>query len=256
MAMYYEELLELAKTRRTVRAMKADPVPDELIDKAIDVARWAPTGFNLQPTEYIVLTDPKSRAAVKKIIDDWIDDDFYVLESTREAWQGPPWTLENRGRVACPPAPVYLLIVGDTRRRAGLPMNARYCVQKGDSIFESSLANTMTVLWLALASLGLAAQPVSAVKNARPQALLKQLLGLPEAIYVYEMLVVGYSASEEEPPAKLLRHLDEITHRGPEGAATFLSDEEVRTQIRKLRMGNVARHAGADDIERETGHGV
>ena len=161
--MYYEELLELAKTRRTVRAMKPDPVPDGLIDKAIEVARWAPTGFNLQPTEFMVLTDLESRTAVKKIIDDWIDDDFYALEATREAWQGPAWTLESRGRAACPPAPVYILIVGDTRRRAGLPMNARYCVQKGDSIFESSLANTMTLLWLALSSLGLAAQPVSAV---------------------------------------------------------------------------------------------
>ena len=254
--MDYDDLLRLAKSRRTIRALKPDAVPDELIDKALEVARWAPTGFNMQPAEFVVLTDPESRAAVKKIIDDWIDDDFYVLESTREAWQGPAWTLADRGRVACPPAPVYLLIVGDTRRRAGLAMNARYCVQKGDSIFESSLANTMTMLWLALTSLGLAAQPVSAVKNARPQALLKQLLGLPEAFYVYEMLVVGYSASEEEPPAKLVRHVDEIVHRGPESAGSFLSDEEVRRQIRKLRMGNVARHAGADDIERESGHGL
>ena len=81
-------------------------------------------------------------------------------------------------------------------------------------------------------------------------------MGLPEAIYVYEMLVVGYSALEEEPPAKLVRHVDEIVHRGPEGAGEILSDEDVRKQIRKLRMGNVARHAGADDIERETGHGL
>lgn len=241
--MYYDELLELAKTRRTIRALKPDPVPDELIEKALEVARWAPSGFNMQFAEFVVLTEAADRGAVKKIIDDWIEDDFYVLEATREPWQGPAWTLENRGRVACPASPVYILIVGDTRRRAGLPMNVRYCVQKGDSIFETSLANAMTYLWLALHSLGLGAQPVSAVKNERPQALIKQYLGLPEPIYVYEMLAVGYSALEEGPPAKLVRHLDEVVHKGPSAGGEFLSDEEVRKQIRKLRMGNVARHA-------------
>jgi nitroreductase len=246
--MDYEALLELAKSRRTIRVIKPAPVPDELIHKALEVARWAPTGFNLQPTEFVVLTDLESRTAVKKIVDDWIDDDFYALEATREAWQGPAWTLESRGRVACPLAPVYIVIVGDTRRRAGLPMNARYCVQKGDSIFESSLANSMTLLWLALTSLGLAAQPVSGVKNGRPQGLIKQALGLPDYIYVYELLAVGYSALEGEPPAKLVRHLDEIVHRGTGGDGTFLSDEEVRKQIRKLRMGNVARHADDADV--------
>jgi nitroreductase len=250
-AVYYEELLELAKNRRTVRAIKPDPVPGELIEKALEVARWAPTGFNLQPTEFVVLEDPQTRG-VKKIIDRWIDDDFYVLEATREPWQGPPWTLESRGRVACPPAPVYILMVGDTRRKAGLPMNARYCVQKGDSIFESSLANTMMCLWLALSSLGLGAQPVSAVKNERPQALIRQLLGLPQFIYVYEMLAVGYSALEEEPPTKLLRHLDEVVHKGAAADGEFLSEEDVRKQIRKLRMGNDARHSKADASRQDT----
>ena len=66
--MDYEALLELAKSRRTIRVIKPAPVPDELIHKALEVARWAPTGFNLQPTEFVVLTDLESRTAVKKIV--------------------------------------------------------------------------------------------------------------------------------------------------------------------------------------------
>ena len=244
--MHYDELLDLAKGRRTIRAIKPDPVAPEDIQKALEVARWAPTGFNLQPAEFIVLFDPDKRAAVKKIIDEWIEDDFYVLEATREPWQGPAWTLENRGRVTCPASPVYILIVGDVRRKAGLPMNARYCIQKGDSIFETSLADAFAYLWLGLHSVGLGAQPVSAVKNGRPQALIKQCLGLPESIYIYEMLAVGYSALEGDPPAKLMRRYEEVVHVDPAGEGVFLSDEEVRKQIRKLRMGNVARHATAE----------
>ena len=129
--MEYEELLELVRSRRTIRVIKPDPVPDETIEKALELARWAPTGFNMQPAEFLVLKDCGIARAVKKIVDDWIESDFYVLEATREAWQGPAWTLENRGRVDCPLAPVYILILGDTRRRAGLPMNARYCNAEG-----------------------------------------------------------------------------------------------------------------------------
>jgi nitroreductase len=245
----YEELLELARSRRTVRVIKPDPILDESIEKALEVARWAPTGFNMQPAEFLVLKDLGSRSAVKKIVDDWIDSDFYTLEATREEWQGPAWTLQNRGRVDCPFAPVYILILGDTRRRAGLPMNARYCTQKGDSIFESSLSNVFMYLWLAVHSLGLAAQPVSAVKNERVQGLVKHLLNLPDFIYVYELLAVGYSGLEGDPPAKLMRRLDELVHVGPAGDDEFPSEEELRKQIRKLRMGNVARHREADRAE-------
>ena len=123
--MHYDELLELAKSRRTIRAIKPDPVPMQDIEKALEVARWAPSGFNMQPAEFIVLLDPEKRAAVKRIIDEWIEDDFYAMEATREAWQGPAWTLENRGRVTCPAASVYILIVGDVRRKAGLSWRVR-----------------------------------------------------------------------------------------------------------------------------------
>jgi nitroreductase len=44
--MDYESLLELVKQRRTTHKFKPDPVPDEYIDKIIEVARWAPSGFN------------------------------------------------------------------------------------------------------------------------------------------------------------------------------------------------------------------
>ncbi len=245
----YEELLALAKSRRTTRAFKSDAVAPELVDQVLEVARWAPTGFNLQPAELLVLTDLELRAGVKKIVDDWIESDFYQLEATREAWQGPPWTLENRGRVACPLAPVYIIIAGDTRRKAGLPMNARFETPKGDSIFETSLADVFMYLWLAAHSLGLGAQPVSSVKNARVQGPLKRLLNLPDYLYLYEMLVIGYAANEGPPAAKLVRHLDDMVHRGVASDGEFAGDDDLRKQIRKLRMGNVARHQEAAGAE-------
>ena len=149
----------------------------------------------------------------------------------------------------CPLAPVIIAVVGDTRRRAGLPMAARYSQQKGDSIFESSLANAFMYLWLAAHSLGLAAVPVSGVKYPTVQGLVKALLNLPDFIYVYDLLLVGQSAMEGGPSGKLTRRLDEMVHRDRAANDEFLSEAELRRQIVKLRAGNVARHVEADKAE-------
>ena len=185
---------------------------------------------------------------IKKIVDDYKNADFFALEATREAWQGSPWAIDTHGVWDCPFAPVNILIMGDTRRRVGLPMAARYAKQKGDSIFESSLANAFMYMWLAAHALGLAAQPVSAVKYPKVQGLVKHLLNLPDFIYIYDIFLVGYSAMEGGPSAKLMRHLDEMVHHDRASDDEFLSEEELKKQIIKLRAGNVARHVEADRL--------
>jgi nitroreductase len=245
----YEQLLELFKGRRTLRAIKPDPIPDDLVEKLLEAARWAPTGFNMQPLEMLVVKDLDLRAAIKQIVDDYRNSDFFALEATREEWQGSPWTMETHGRFDTPLAPVFILIMGDTRRRVGLPMAARYSKEKGDSIFESSLSNAFLYMWLAAHSLGLAAQPISAVKYPKVQGLVKDLLDLPEFIYVYDIFLIGYSAMEGGPSAKLLRHLSEMVHYDRATHDDFLGEEELRKEIVKLRAGNVARHAEADKIK-------
>jgi hypothetical protein len=186
------------------------------------------------------------RAGIKKIVDDYRNSDFFALEATREEWQGSPWTMETHGRFDTPLAPVFIAITGDTRRRVGLPMAARHSKQKGDSIFESSLANAFMYMWLAASSLGLAAQPISAVKYPKVQGLVKHLLNLPDFIYLYDIFLIGYSAMEGGPSAKLMRHLNEMVHYDRVADDEFMSEETLRGEIKKLRAGNVARHAEAD----------
>ena len=53
--MNIDAFLELAKTRRSIRRFKSDPVPDELILKILEAARWAQSGGNSQPWEFIVI---------------------------------------------------------------------------------------------------------------------------------------------------------------------------------------------------------
>ncbi|HJW43297.1 MAG TPA: nitroreductase family protein [Geothrix sp.] len=51
------------ESRRTVRDFLPDPVPQEVLDRALDAARLAPSSSNLQPWEFVIIRDPKSRQA-------------------------------------------------------------------------------------------------------------------------------------------------------------------------------------------------
>jgi nitroreductase len=51
------------ESRRTVRDFLPDPVPQEVLDRALDAARLAPSSSNLQPWEFIIIRDPEARQA-------------------------------------------------------------------------------------------------------------------------------------------------------------------------------------------------
>lgn len=54
--------IDLLRSRRSTRHFRPDPVPPNLLDELLEAARWAPSGFNLQPTHFVVVTDPAVKA--------------------------------------------------------------------------------------------------------------------------------------------------------------------------------------------------
>ena len=56
--MQIDDFLELARKRRSIRKFKPDPVPDDYVQKILEAARWAMSGANGQPWEFIVIKDP------------------------------------------------------------------------------------------------------------------------------------------------------------------------------------------------------
>jgi 5,6-dimethylbenzimidazole synthase len=61
----YDMLLELVKTRMSVRKFRSDPIPEDTINKILEVARWAMSGANSQPWEFIVVTDPDTKKQLR-----------------------------------------------------------------------------------------------------------------------------------------------------------------------------------------------
>lgn len=58
--------LELATSRRSVRDFKPDAVPADVIDQLLEAARWAPSGYNLQPVLFVVVTQPDRKTALRR----------------------------------------------------------------------------------------------------------------------------------------------------------------------------------------------
>ena len=61
------ETLEAIRTRRSVRSFTAKPVSREMIEQLIDGARLAPTANNIQPWEFVVVTDQIARQRIANV---------------------------------------------------------------------------------------------------------------------------------------------------------------------------------------------
>lgn len=53
-----QDFLTLARTRRSIRRYRPDPVPEELLSQVLEAARWAPSAANSQPWHFLAVTDP------------------------------------------------------------------------------------------------------------------------------------------------------------------------------------------------------
>ncbi len=59
-----ETILDIIKRRRSVRRFDRRKIPDEEMEKILEAARWAPSGANVQPWRFIVVTRRETLAAL------------------------------------------------------------------------------------------------------------------------------------------------------------------------------------------------
>lgn len=243
--MDYDSLLHLVKKRRSIRRFKPEPVPDEMIDKIIEVARWAPSGFNMQPWEFVVVRKPELRKRIVEIIGEYWRQ-AKPMEETRESWQGRLWQLGGvvDSGMDYTTAPVYIILFGDSRTQVGQPMAQRYSPDRASLTLNSTLAGAFLYMHLAATTLGLASQWVSAVTTPYSHCMIKQLLGIPEEIIPCDMMALGYPAMK--PSDKFMRDPKKMVHYDDCGVDDFRTNEEVREHVKKARswvMGHLQRKA-------------
>ena len=98
-------------------------------------------------------------------------------------------------------------------------------------VYQSSLAGAFLYMHLAAASLGLASQWYTAASRPEAENEIRKIIGMPEALSIYDMMVVGYPAAPPIP--KELRSLTEMIHYDGCGPQDFRTDQQVIADAEK-----------------------
>ncbi len=61
------ELYEAMSTLRAVRRLRPDPIPEDVLERVLTAATWAPSGGNHQSWRIIVVKDPATKQALEDL---------------------------------------------------------------------------------------------------------------------------------------------------------------------------------------------
>jgi len=77
----HEQTVQFLRSRRSIRQFKDRPVDKAVLKRLIDIARYAPSGHNLQPVEWLVLGHRADLKRLSGIVVDWMR---WMLENMTE----------------------------------------------------------------------------------------------------------------------------------------------------------------------------
>jgi iodotyrosine deiodinase len=185
--------------RRTVREFSDRSIPAGVLEECIQAAGTAPSGANLQPWKFVVVTDPARRRRIREAAEDE-EREFYEHRAPQE-WLD---ALEPLGTDSEKPfletAPALIAIFGEAYR-----MNADGAKARSYYTLESvGLATGMLIA--AVHHAGLA----SLTHTPSPMKFLNEILERPDNERPFLLLVVGYPAEDAEVPDIQRKKLGEI----------------------------------------------
>ena len=187
----YDALLEVVKSRMTVRAFDASfVVPREHCEMILEAARHSPSGANAQPWHFIVVTDQKLKFRIMEY--------FREEQVARAKLKMKFPTPDYRGLAS---APGMIVVASDFRWVRAFPVLNdgseldRMYKQNAERILLQSVAAATMSAHLAAAALGYNVWWVTAIGQEKAQAAMKPLLGVPEELSVLDIMCFG-------PPAR------------------------------------------------------
>lgn len=196
--MRYDDFIELARQRRSIRKFTPEPVSDDEINKILEAGSLAPSGFNCQLWEFVVVRKEEFRHAI----------DEFVKEALGKAKKDEP---PKPGMTGFATAPAFILLYGDPRVRQFAPPHVRQEDEYWEFIKSASQSCAFQHMALAATSLGLGSMWVS-VFHRFPSVdkQTRKLLNIPEHLELFEMMAVGHS--DIKVPPKRLWPLEKLTH--------------------------------------------
>lgn len=234
--MNIDEFQLLVRQRRSIRGYdEKGEVTDEMIGLILNCARWAPSGGNGQPWEFLVVRDRAIRHQIA---------DYYLkqLEQKREMDMAVRGTAKMTGD-GFRRAPVHIVIMGDPRVKEAYPIRTK--LEKAESHFITGLANATLLIHLAATALGLASQYVSDANSPYMETMLKALLKIPEPLRIYHLVPIGFAKAQVEAPPR--RELAEIVHWEKYDMDKYRDDNHFNAFVRSATLQGAYGRRGMGD---------
>ncbi len=190
-----DDVFEVVHRQRACRVFRDDPVDDDVVERVLDAATFAPSAENRQPWVFVVVRDAAKRSAIGAL--------------TRQAWDGGGRThsegrlspglladVETGAQGGVAGAPVLVVVCGDTRL--------------GDRrVLEASVFPAIQNLLLAATALGLGSSLTTLPLVFGEQ--LSSITALPDGVVPMAVIPLGWPARPLSPPRRL--PVGEKTHR-------------------------------------------
>ena len=194
------EFYEDVARRRTVREFSDRPVPRDLIEMALKAAGTAPSGANLQPWHFVVVSGPETKKKIREAAE--VEErEFYEHRASAEwlAALAPLGTDEHKPFLETAP---YLIAVF-LQKYGELPDGRK--VKHYYPTESTGLATGLLIT--ALHRAGLA----TLTHTPSPMKFLNEILHRPKSERPFLLLVVGYPAEDARVPDIERKELDEFS---------------------------------------------
>jgi iodotyrosine deiodinase len=184
-ASFYEQM----RRRRTVRQFSNRPVPREIIEQCIRAAATAPSGANLQPWHFVVVSDSSVKRRIR-LAAEQEEREFYQRRAPREWLEALAALGTDESKPFLETAPFLIAVF--VERYGRLPDGR----QVKNYYPMESVGIATGILITAIHQVGL----VSLTHTPSPMKFLNEVLQRPSNESCFLLLVVGYPADDAVVP--------------------------------------------------------
>jgi nitroreductase len=193
------EFYDSMRRRRTVREFADRPVPREIIEDCLRAAGTAPSGANMQPWHFVVVSDTAIKRKIR-VEAEKEEYDFYHHKAPQEWLDALAPLGTNEHKPFLEEAPVLIVIFAE---RYGLLLDGR---KVKHYYTQESVGIAAGILITAIHHAGL----VSLTHTPSPMGFLNDILDRPSHERPFLILVVGYPAETATVPVITKKPLQQI----------------------------------------------
>ncbi|HEX6074697.1 MAG TPA: nitroreductase family protein [Micromonosporaceae bacterium] len=189
---------EWLSLRRTIRDFSDRPVPYQMIEQAVRAAATAPSGANLQPWRFVVVTDQSAKRRIREAAEAE-EREFYQRRASEE-WLDALAPLGTDWHKPFLETAPLLIVIFEIHKGPSTPRP--YYVKE-------SVGIAVGFLLAALHQAGLA----TLTHTPSPMRFLNPILGRPPEERPYLVIPVGYPADDAMVPDITRKPLDQVLVR-------------------------------------------